>query len=377
VAAVIVAAGAGLLSLGVEFGQLWLDRTPSRFDVYAQWIGGALGLAVWVVAGGWLTEWVSSFARERRTSGRLVWALKAYYGLFLLASVVPLDVTLHPGDLYAKYQRGRIALAPFASFALTPEFLFQALFDALLCVPLGALGVLLLSRGRETPLRSLSGGVAIGTGLVAAIELSQLFVVSRFTETGDVLVGGVGVVAGAVLAWVVERRRGVVTLPDTPMAQWGPALRWAGLAAAYVAVPCLFFWWPFNFTGDREVVRSGWRHLAGVPLDTLNRSSILNAHTQIMRQVLLFVPLGVLLGCAARRSLGRGRLWLNLAAMGLILLVAFAIELGQIFLPGRTPDPGSILLMAGGGLLGLAATLAIQPLRPVRRKQEAGRPMPG
>jgi hypothetical protein len=38
--------------LAVEFSQYWcVDRIPASSDVYAQWIGGGVGMAVWLAAG--------------------------------------------------------------------------------------------------------------------------------------------------------------------------------------------------------------------------------------------------------------------------------------------------------------------------------------
>ncbi|HUG91994.1 MAG TPA: VanZ family protein, partial [Planctomycetaceae bacterium] len=368
----VVAAASVALSLMLEFGQLWVDRTPSRFDVYAQCTGAAIGLVLWLLAGQGLTGWLRSFATERRPSGRLVWALKTWYAVLFVAAVLPLDLTLHPDDLYSKYRRGRIVLAPFANFSASADVLLETLFDALVCVPVGALGAFLWRRDGASR-RSMFTAAAIGIALVAAIEVAQLFVLSRFTETKDVLVGAVGVVLGALMARRLERRAGQPVQPAGvgQPARVSPALVWLAMAAAYLIVPCLFFWSPFNFTDDSAILRQQWNQFAGVPFYSLYRGTILNAHTQLMRQVLLFVPFGILLACAIRRlPAWRGlRIWIVLAASGMIGLVALAAELGQVFLPGRTPDAGSVLLMSGGGLVGLFLTLAIQRDRRVTTGQ--------
>jgi glycopeptide antibiotics resistance protein len=361
--------GSVALGLTIEFGQLWVARTPSRFDVYAQCIGAVIGIVAWLATGQRLMAWLRSFRRELRPSGRWLWALKTYYGLLVLTSIMPLDLTLHPGDLYDKYRDGKIALSPLSDVTATPAFLLECFFDVLLCVPLGALGMLVVARRtREVRFPSLLAAVALGIGLVAVIEFLQLFVMSRFTATQDVLVGGIGVVFGAAMVWFIESRS-TSAAPGMGIGQpdrFGPALRWAAAAVAYLAIPILFFWWPFDFTDDPAVLRTQWEQFTRMPFAGLHRSSTLRAHTHVMRQVLLFVPFGVLLGCAvSRMPAGRGRRgWIALPAIALVGVASLIIEFVQILLPGRTPDFGSAVLMTGGGLLGLGVALAVHRGRP-------------
>ena len=348
----VVLLGCAALSLTVEFGQLWVNRTPSRFDVYAQLIGAAAGITGSLIVGPRATGWLRSFTRERRRGHRIDWVLKAYYGALVLSSLIPLDLTLHPFDLYDKYKRGQIVIVPFAGATLDYEQLLDWLFAVLLSVPVGALGVRLAGRTSDRA-AALARGILIGVGLIAAIELAQLFVLSRYTETGDVILGSAGVLIGAGLMALAAgdeafrdagRRRGAT-----------PALLWLALAFIWLIVPCLFAWAPFEFTADRTVTAGKWDDFFGVPFYSLYQTPQLNAFGQLLRKFLLFLPFGLLLAAALRRLPGRSPT--GAPALGAAVIVigvaAFAIEIGQVFLPSRYPDLTDALLMACGGLFGL------------------------
>src|SRR5207253_3183543 len=112
--ALIVVPTCTLLSASMEFAQLYFPpRVTALNDIVAESLGGLVGTAAWLVAGQYLTvrlrRWWSALGAE----GEMGPLLPLYLLLLGAISLLPLDLTLSPADLYRKYKEGRVQLVPF------------------------------------------------------------------------------------------------------------------------------------------------------------------------------------------------------------------------------------------------------------------------
>lgn len=309
----------------IEFLQLWFpDRTTSCNDVIAETLGGIAGLVAWLLVGMPLTTrlramWANLDAND--------WAAKLLpvYGLLLVfAHGMPFDLSISPGEVWQKYQRGFDpeavqSGAPIAGLvpahALLPEKL-------LLCVvyflPLGALLARLPSvqwRQDDAMLRVFGVGLCVAL----AIEGMQLFVLSAGCYLSDVLCGTLAVVVGWKLACQVR----VLSVPF-PMIV---GIAWC-LALAIVRVM------PFEISTSERAFQ--W-----LPFADYYASNYLAAFNRILNVSVLWIPVGYFLG---RRH----------PLVGLLIgtAVAAMLEMGQLFCTTHVASSSDVILGACGGVTG-------------------------
>lgn len=331
------------LSLGVEFAQSFFPpRDPSWTDVAAQWLGALAGLLAQAVLARPFAELLARLTAAGSRAGRAQAWLSAYLLLLLAFSVMPLDLSLSPVELYRKWRDGRVILLPFGgAWPGALEFLYGLLTDVGLWLPVG-----LLWRWS-----GLAPAAVLRRALLAAaaIELAQLLVLSRVSDVTDLLTAALG-------AWI-----GTGLLPAwQAAAAWPPARRAAALRTAWwvwLATAVLALWLPLNFRWPE----AGWASAADAllrwPFQTYAEQGEFHALNEILRKGLLFLPGGLLAGAwrlqgpeAAQGAPGLRRLW----------LLALGLECGQWLLPGKVADLTDVLLAGLGALAGwrLAASLA-------------------
>jgi len=341
-----IVAGALLLSLLLEFAQIHFPpRTVSANDVAAETLGALCGALLWTFLGTRIEGWLRSFLSDREPARTAVRLLVGYALLFAVAQMLPLDLAPSPYDLAEKWKEGRIRLRPFSHVHESSGMAAWDFFaDALLYAPIGAL--CLLGWNRPGRRRSLPKALLLGFGAVAAIELCQTFVWSRFTDTTDLLSGGLGVAAGALFAAWRSGRPAEAAAPGGE-----PALRaWPLLAALLWALLLVgVYTYPFDFVVEGERARRGLRTLLSVPFAGYYYRSEYFAITLLLRKLLFAAPFGALarLGFAPR---SRAAAWLVVALAGGLF---FAIEALQLFLPGRVGDATDVAIGVLGALLGL------------------------
>lgn len=357
------------LSLSCEMTQVWIPgRVSSRFDVLAHFVGTLIGTVLWFFVGKKTVSWLRLYSAGTRRSHRIDWLLQLYLVGLIIYNLLPFDLIIHPAELFNKFERGRIQFALFRNHNLSPEGLWELLFDVLIYIPVGVLSSSVLSRSKR-PVRPLLDSLVIGGLIVVGVEFSQLFVYSRFTETTDVITGLIGIFIGA---WFLQRWR-APKLDSASGACSGkslvPALKWFSLTVVYLVFLCVFFWWPLEPISDHELIKSRFDGFLVVPLRGIYRGSTLEAWTQLIRKPLLFVPLGILLVKFL------SSLELKPWAHRLLLLVAFTfltvcavgIELVQSVFPPHGPDLTDTILYFLGGLVGMCVWMKVE-LPDIRRR---------
>ena len=197
-ARVVPAAGAWILSVllsaAVEFGQTFFPpRHPSLVDIAAQSAGAAVGALIWIVAG---PELLSSWKRWRTRYGPAKpgeWILWPYVAALFLGRLSPFDFTANSGVLRAKWEAGRIVIAPFVRVLEDPKRqALQAAAGAAMWIPVAA--ILVLSR-RAGPVRAF----LVTAALAGCLEVARILVISRVSDITDLVTAVMGAAIGAAL----------------------------------------------------------------------------------------------------------------------------------------------------------------------------------
>lgn len=356
-AAILIVAFCIVLSVALEFTQIWFPpRTVSQNDIVAESIGSIVGVALWCALGRTTTAWLRSFTRRRSRQERFDWLLQAYVAGLCLYSLFPLDVTINPNEFQQKYEEGRFRAIPFAGFQFTSDECFALVSDLLLFVPVGMFAARVLAR-RERPLRSFGKSWLLGMGIALTIELAGVFVYSRFTDATELICAAVGVAVGA--KW---RRRqffaGEAVTPVSAAARRKAAVLWLCAAGGYAALLVAIYLLPFPMIDDSPRIARRWHGFFGVPLASLYWRSEYNAVTQVLRDWLLFAPLGVAAARLADLTAAPKRVRVAVLAsfLMLALLLAVGIEIGQIWRDRTTANFTEALLCTFGAAAGMFLT---------------------
>ena len=349
------------LSVGVEFGQLWLpDRVPSLSDIVAQIIGAAVGMGLWLTAGQNIADWVRSYTVDARPKGQVDWLLEAYLIGLLIYSVMPLDLITRPIGLLHKYRAGKIVLIPFSNAGWEFATFYGLLRDVAVCVPVGMFAATWMTPP-ERPVRRMGTSVLLGALVVLTIEAAQLFVYSGSTTTGDLICGTMGVCLGA---WTMRLWRGssqACRSAPPPSTAARRAGLWLGLAAVYAVFLAAVFCAPFETIDDLQQIRARYHEFLRLPFATFSHATKLEFVSDVLKKLLLFAPLGALLALAvARLPVPRP---IRRILLGIALLaaggVATSIEMAQVFLPPHVPSSTDVALCTVGAAIGMLVTLRV------------------
>lgn len=329
------------LAFAIEFSQLFFpQRTVSQNDIWAESLGSVVGIVSQVSFGSTFNEWLAALGRGESRQTRFMRALSVYLAVLLVFSILPLDLTISPVELYHKWSAGRVVLFPFAGAKGNPaQILYETLTDIAIWIPVGWLWSLDGTRQRWRV-------VALGVLAATLIEAAQLLVYSRVTDVTDILLAAVGTLVGTASAhW----RR-------VPVSQGRPSA--ALLLAAWwlwVGVMLAVFWFPYNFDLTRVTLSSAIAELHRPLLSNYYFGTEYHATNELLRKLGLFLPGGVLwvgwLHCDA--SINRGR---QVIGGVLFAVIALVIEAGQLGLPGKYADLADVLIMTSGGILGMLVT---------------------
>lgn len=351
-ASLLVCAGAALLSIAIEFTQLFFPpRTVSQNDLLAEAIGAVLGVLAWWGTGPRVARWAGDWLAgrgDRSLARRLLYLYLA--GLFAY-NLLPLDLTISPVELFHKWQEGRVLLLPFSALPGEPALaVYELLSDVAIWVPVGLLWV-------------MNGGSRLHgwrNSLLAALALEflQLWVYSRVSDVTDVFTAALGAWIG-----VTVGARAALSAPAVRSHHPGytvgfvsamAVLAWSGVLAAV-------FWYPFDFSSDAQFLRERLASLQRAPFTAYYYGTEFRAVTEVLHKVLFFLPLGCLLGLAAHGFRLRGA-WLRVFALLLGMALAGVIEGVQLALPGKNADLTDWALACLGVALGvwLAAALLRQ-----------------
>jgi VanZ family protein len=192
----VVLAACMVFSICLETAQAFLPtRIASILDVAAQSVGAAAGLTLRM----WFGARLSALAGEARA---LQLAPKLYLATFLAAEWLPLDVTLSPADLAAKYRRADIAPG-LAAPGTSADEMWIWIMRAALAAPLG---VIAWQRANRAGRRWIfSRALMTSSVFLVVVEVGQVFVLSRRAASTDVISALAGATVGAIAAALTWR----------------------------------------------------------------------------------------------------------------------------------------------------------------------------
>lgn len=357
--------------VGIEFAQLWFPRrTVSMNDMLAEAAGCGLGMVAWFVLRNKVPPWIERLvSRTTGDADLFVLLLYTYLGGLVLYQLIPFDLVLTPEEIRRKIIDGRVILNPFAS--PSGDFFYsvwQVVADMLLFIPVGVLGRIGgVPDGQIRPARRATIFVLV---LAVAVEVSQIFIFSRYAASQDVITSTLGGVIGIRLGgplWALrgdpDRRERLLHGSQRP----GLLL---SLAAAYTALLLAYFWYPFDINADWSSFEHRLRGFFDVPFSKYYVGTEQSAAANLMRAMVLFVPVGAL----ARWALG-DRLHSRAARWLLIILAACLlgtlIETGQAAMRSRYCDITDVLVYTLGAALGAALASKLHS------RLSAQRPSPG
>lgn len=317
-----------VLATIVEFAQLFFPpRTVSLNDLYAEWLGGALGLALWPLTGHSLGGLWHRFAAGGAHAVRA--ALVGYALLYLFLSLFPYDFLVSAAEWRAHLDSGKVGWL-FAG-GCGAGCAVKLLPEMLAVVPFG-----LLLAGRHRPI-ALSAAAAAGLALGLTIEALQLSLGSGISQGASVVSRTVGVVLGALLPrWAAgwDSRR---------MRPWVRAALLASLLPYLLTLAWLNGWFGSDWTDGT----GAWRRLAEtrfVPFYYHYYTSEGVALVSLVFQAGLYAPIGVGVWLWQQGGWQRSA---GPAVSGLFgALAAAAIESGKLFALAQHADPTNILIAA-------------------------------
>ncbi|MGB9128907.1 MAG: VanZ family protein [Thiobacillus sp.] len=316
------------IALSIEFAQQFFPpRTVSLNDLFAEFVGGALGMLLWALTGRLLSDIWRRFAQGGPQAVRS--ALVAYVLAYLFLSLFPYDFLLSvvewrthltadkAGWLFA----GSCGLG--CGLKLVPEMLAA--------IPIGLL--LVNKPGRF----SLAAAAGVGILLGLTIEILQLGIASGISQGASVFSRAAGVVLGAWLPtlfrhWDQQRMR--------------PWVR-AGLVAAVVPYAFGLAWLNQWFDAPWVNADAAITRLAEVrfiPFYYHYYTSEAVALVSLLFQFGLYSAIGVGVW------LWRQQAWQKPQGAGVptlwAVVAAAIIETGKLFVPSQHPDPSNLLIAA-------------------------------
>ena len=347
------------LSVCLEVGQLWLPlRYFSIADIIAQSLGAMIGICLWWYAGETITTWLRTYSGQTGTRRQISWLLQAYLAGLVIYAVLPLNLTIHPEELYEKLVSNRLVLIPFSATLWNWTTIGELSTDVLVFVPVGALAAMgWLPPGRT--LRSLPESIFVGAVIVLTVELCQLPVMSRFTDATDVVTGTVGVAIGAAMTHALTPRHQSGTATAGGLRTW----HWLLITGIYSLIIIIYFSLPFELIEDRTTVRDRFHQMLRVPGASLLAVSEFRALTEILQKTLLFLPLGAIMArtvyypTATRKT--RWMLWAVCLAYATSLAVI--IEVSQVLIIHHTPDLSDAMICVMGATIGVFVTARLLP----------------
>ncbi|MCB1849209.1 MAG: VanZ family protein [Gammaproteobacteria bacterium] len=344
-AALSVLTAATALSIAIEFTQLYFPpRTVSQNDILAEVLGAVVGIQLWWRFGPQVNRWVTLAIRARGKANlaeRLLWLYLA--GLFLY-SVLPLDLTISPVEIYHKWRSGKVNLIPFGFAVADPiQQLYDLVTDALLWAPVTLLWVL---SGRRQGMQAWAWTVLAAM----ALEFCQFFVYSRVSDVTDILMAMLGAALGIWLARFIATPQRVSVESNAALGR--PA--WAFISAlAWSLLLVAIFWYPFDFHLEGSFLRERMSQFERLPFLAYYYGTEFRAVTELLHKILFFLPLGAILAFGRlRMGYSAARTLYSLLSFSLLLCLPAGIELGQVALPQKHPGSTDMILAICGGFLG-------------------------
>ena len=297
--------------------------------------------------------WLEAWRREHTLSGTLQRLLVAYMVLLVGYNLLPLDLTISPVELYHKWKEGKLHLVPLTyGFEDPATALYTLATDVLIWIPVG----FLLVRAQALPLKKAA---QTGLGLAALLEGLQLFVYSRVTDTTDILLGGLGTLIGA---WVAYRHTNISI--ETGRRHHSTHRLWLIALLGWTLLVLAVFWFPYDFSLDPATIRERLDRFWRIPFLAYYYGTEFRAITEVLHKIGFFLPLGILLYLPVPKA-RLGRYYESYLAFVIFTIIGIPllVEFGQVLLPDKIAGSTDLLLEILGGLLGFVLARMVSKRR--------------
>lgn len=362
VAASIVIACCLMVTLSIEFAQVWLPkRVASARDVFAQLLGTVTGIVGWLLLGPRLGKAFQVSRGQTDTGDWISWFCNFYLLGFVVYSLVPFDFILQPDELYHRLESDRVQIWPILAERIDADTIVAWAISAAAWLPVGVFSARKISDSFPAS-RTIVEQLSLGILIVLAIEVGQFFVMSRYCESIDIVVGTCGIAAGMLVNHRVLSDRKLDRLSSNTVST---GLSWLLATVAWAGAVFGLLCWPFEFSDDADQIRTRLAGYLTAPFASLQRGSIMNAAGQIVRKLMYFSLLGYL-GAATSRSLitsGGNAKWVSVLFLVVAIVSAILIELFQATLISHTPDITDTILYLMGMLSGYFVSQKIHDSR--------------
>ena len=337
------------LSTSIEFIQIFFPtRTVSQNDIIAGSIGGVTGVITWTYLNQPFKNWFTNFLYLQSSSRWRIY-LDLYIFAMFAYSVIPLDLTLSPVELFHKWEAGRLIFIPFMTSHGDPLIVFyNILTDVLIWTPVAVLWSLTMPLSYNR--------VIIKVVLTATvIEFCQLFVFSRYSDLTDIITAAMGAYVGV---YIVNRFKLNSSYTASKQDRYNHySSKWAimGLStsAIWLCILVIVYWYPFNFQIDKTLISDKINSYFSVPFASYYFGSEYLAITQVFRKFLFAMPLGISLALLSMSHTPLSfKPVLKVSYFFIIFGIFFGLELGQILVPDRTANFTDVILSSIGGLFG-------------------------
>ncbi|NOX89343.1 MAG: VanZ family protein [Calditrichaeota bacterium] len=173
-----------------------------------------------------------------------------------------------------------------------------------------------------------------------ALEITQFFIKSRFSDINDIISGYMGAFAGIFLFYLFKKN------------SWFTGIRKIKIEHFYVIFAIYFIYIfyksfnPFNFSLDPEVLRQNLRIRYLVPFYAYYKVTTLWNLYDLLESLFILMPLGFVWAFVKGNSVSPQRSEFTAGLIGLI--IAVGIEGAQVFLPTRTGEITDVIVMTLG-----------------------------
>ena len=311
------------LAVGVEFMQVsFPPRTVSLNDIYAECIGGFLGMWLFTRHANWFQSLLQSLLHDTHQLKLLI--LQAYGVAYLAFALFPYDVVISWAELDAKLDADNWGWWIAGDHPSITWLFLKCAADILQTLPFGIWLAYHKPQRKTTYARAFVFGLLLGLGL----EMAKLFLITGTSQGMSVLTKMLGVAFGLAIyrsqsKFSIDRLSTILKRLVLP------------LTAMYLLVLLKVNGLMDASWHGLDAARASWDQTRFIPFYYHYFTTEGKALFSLVNVSFSYLPVAIL-GWGYRRSAG----FAALASM----LLAFGIETCKLFSSGTHPDPTNILI---------------------------------
>lgn len=327
-----------LVSVGIEFTQLFVDKRISSFkDVYAQAFGMLLVLLIYFPTRASVHAFLLQISSNDRADKWEIYGT-VFITLLFIYSLMPFDLSLSMTEIFNKWESGRVSIIPFAELFRNP---FQGTLSALVDVAIWVvITFFFIKSAKFRPQKTFFNIVLVAL----CIELAQLPVLSRYTDVTDVIVAIIGVMIARKLFATADANKTFIE---------SKALLYVMVAfGLYYLLLLGFSTLPVDLVSRKELAIKIANFLS-MPFTAYWNDEPFVAITQLVRKVLLFIPIGLMLQHYRRLTQASTPHFVMLTLF--VICLVFLLEVLQLVMANKVASISDSLLNLLGVWIGFQA----------------------